>query len=802
MLEWFLQTIGYNDREVLAHLDEVTLAFQRPGLFWLGMALLVPLAIAVYHRQKRNLSPAPRSLLLALTATRAIIFALLATTLAGPYLKLDHRVEKRPIVAVVLDHSQSMQLPAGPFEVEAETLRIAQAAGFPIEEGQLDADTRARLAEFTRVDLVHAALQHGSAEMIAQLAETFEVRFYEFTQQLAPLTVDPVRIEFSKPDETAGLASHLGDAVEQVLDDASGRPIAGLILFSDGQNTGGRSPADAARAAALTSTPVYAVPVGSTVRLRDVAVVDMFTSGQVSVGDKAQISVTIESTGFDGRSVDVELRDGSTLVASRPLVLRSAEQQQFELSFEAREAGMRSLTVSIPVQPEEPEALRVNNTDLALLRVSAEKIKVLLIDGGPRWDFRFLKNAMRRDNGLAGRAKEDPDIILDTEVSRRAAAPGAVNPYPATLDELTEYHTVILGDIPEGRLPAGFLELLLQGVQERGLGVILAAGPRAMPHGYGPAFLNALPVRLKPNSTGTAAPVYNPYHIDLTPEGDLHELLRLTEESGRNREAWAKMPPYFWCANVERPASAAAVLAVNPNLENGYGKMPLIAWHFFGTGRVLFLGTDSTWLWRQNAGDRYFYKFWGQAVRFVARRDESESRKSRLELQPARIQPGEATRVELLAFQANGEPRVGRTLAVQVQTPDNRTGQIELAADTAQPGRYTGRYLPSLAGDYVVTYEPGEGADRVEARLRVTPSTDELRHPNLNRATLEGLAQASGGEVVEITGLAGLPGKLKGEPSISHLYREKTMWDNWLLLVLLVSVYSLDVGLRRLVGLT
>jgi hypothetical protein len=40
------------------------------------------------------------------------------------------------------------------------------------------------------------------------------------------------------------------------------------------------------------------------------------------------------------------------------------------------------------------------------------------------------------------------------------------------------------------------------------------------------------------------------------------------------------------------------------------------------------VGTDSTWLWRRNVGDRFFYRFWGQAVRFVARRDEQTGSKS------------------------------------------------------------------------------------------------------------------------------------------------------------------------------
>ena len=71
----------------------------------------------------------------------------------------------------------------------------------------------------------------------------------------------------------------------------------------------------------------------------------------------------------------------------------------------------------------------------------------------------------------------------------------------------------------------------------------------------------------------------------------------------------------------------------------------------------MFVGTDSTWLWRQNVGDRFFYKFWGQSIRFVARRDEATQKKSWIEVRPVRAQPGEQAQIELMAFAADGSPR-------------------------------------------------------------------------------------------------------------------------------------------------
>src|SRR5262249_4911100 len=160
-------------------------------------------------------------------------------------------------------------------------------------------------------------------------------------------------------------------------------------------------------------------------------------------------------------------------------------------------------------------------------------------------------------------------------------------------------------------------------------------------------------------------------------------------------------------------------------------------------------------------GDRFFYKFWGQSVRFIARRDESESKKTRIDVQPVRIEPGETAAIELFAFRAGGAPRTDKSLSLNVTGPE-KPQKVEGKADGAIKGRYTGRFTPKVAGTYRVVYEPGSGEESVEARVRVIAAADEMRHPNLNRTALESISNSSGGQVVELTDLASIPEKLKG----------------------------------------
>ena len=794
MMDWLLRSIGVQE-DVRSHLERAQLVFQWPLVFWLGLVALVPLGFFIYRHQRPTLATAPRPLRLGLSATRIVILFILILVLAGPYLKLDETIERRPVLALVYDHSQSMALPAGPFGDERQLTALAAAAGYQVSEAGVDPETRKLLNQASRARLVHEVLQARPAAFWQALAEKYDVRHYALAETLHRLRVDPAGT-LPEPQPQAP-ATRLGEALAQLLDEAAGRPMAGVVLFSDGQNTAGRAPQEAARALREGGTPVICVPPGSEEPLRDLAIADLFAPDLVSQGDTVQVSVSLELRGYDQQPVKVLLREegAASPLAEKELTVRGTEQAHVNLSFKADAPGARTLTVEVQPADELPEDLKENNSDSFLVRVSDEKLKVLYLEGLPRWDFRFLKNAMRRDFGLAGRTAGQPDIVLEAEYRR--LDPATRPPLPRTLDELAEYHVLLIGDVSPALLDASLLGLIDQAVRERGVGLIVQAGPQAMPHAFDPRLHDLLPVRFRPRAAGIAAPAHRPFRLQLSPEGAIHETLRLYDDPERSENVWAQMPPSFWCAAAERPAPGATVLAHNAGVETRFGRLPLVAWHFAGQGKVFFVGTDSTWLWRQNVADRYFYRFWGQALRFVARKEEHVRKRSYVEVRPARARPGEEALVELFAFTPEGVARQEPKLSVNVWQEGSAPRPLELASDPSTPGRYTGRLVPEGVGSYRVQFDPGGGQPPVEARLHVAAATAELRQPDVNVAALESL-----GRVLRLTELEGLAGLLRGEVEKTELHREASLWDNWLVLVILIVVYSVDVGLRRLSGLS
>jgi len=791
MIHWFLHTIGVSD-EILTHLGQTSLAFQHPSVLWIGLPLMLPLGWFIYQRQRLNLGGISRRLQNGLTATRIIILLILIFVLSGPYLSLDQSIDKRPILAYFLDDSQSMALPAGPFEDESEIQRISETLGY----AKTDAETRKAVNRLSRAKLAGDVLEAKREQLITSLADKYDLRFYQLADHLERLpTAGPA---WTLPEsKTKGASTRLGDGIAQLIEEAAGREIAGIVLMSDGQNNAGLSPAEAVRAAREVSAPIFSVPCGSEAPVRDLSVADLFAPDLVSVGDTVHVSATIALQGYQETAVEVLLLDGTekTPLSRKELLLRNTEPQTVDLTFEAKRPGPRTLTVKAIPKAGLPDNLAENDSDSVVVRVSDEKLRVLYVEGPPRWQFRFLKNAMRRDHGLGGMQGQTPDIILENEARRQPN--GAASSLPKTLEELAKYHTVILGDVSPQMIGPKFVNMLAEAVRDRGVGLIVAAGPLSMPGRYDATLTDLLPVRMRRTTSGMDAPVYKPFRLEVSPSGAIHDTMRLYDDPERNNAVWTNMPLFYWCAAVERPSAGATVLAWNPSLNTRYGKMPLVVHHYAGQGKVFFVGSDSTWGWRQNVGDRFFYKLWGQAIRFVARRnDADQKKKSWLEVRPLRAQPGEQVAIELFALGPDGTPRQDAKMPLLLSFGD-RERTIELTAAHNGQGRYTGEFLAEKAGLYRMTFDPGKDEKTVEAQIQVADSTAELRRPNVNMPVLRQL-----GKIVPLDKLTTIPDQLKGEVKHSDVHRESSIWDNWFVLLLLVTVYCVDIALRRLSGLS
>src|SRR5262249_30057737 len=119
------------------------------------------------------------------------------------------------------------------------------------------------------------------------------------------------------------------------------------------------------------------------------------------------------------------------------------------------------------------------------------------------------------------------------------------------------------------------------------------------------------PVRF-PTDTGARQTPFRPL---LVQSAIKNPLVSMEDDPLDNVRLWRTLPEIYWHYPGTRLKPAAEAFLVHPRETTADKKpMPLLAGHYYGKGYVLFVGFDETWRWRFNEADKYFGRFWSQAV--------------------------------------------------------------------------------------------------------------------------------------------------------------------------------------------
>ena len=161
----------------------------------------------------------------------------------------------------------------------------------------------------SRLQEVAGALQNGA---LAKLEDTFEVRLFSFAQTTTPLD----SLESIPPP---GPQTRIGDSLVQVLQSAGSIPLAGVVLFSDGAETGGSLSEERLTELASYGVPIHTVGVGPELVAGDLELERLDVPSTAPVGSTVTAQVGIRHEG----SAKTRLRvyDQQTLVAARDIEL-------------------------------------------------------------------------------------------------------------------------------------------------------------------------------------------------------------------------------------------------------------------------------------------------------------------------------------------------------------------------------------------------------------------------------------------------------------------------------------------------
>ena len=726
---------------------------------WLAAVLAAAAVFTAYMAYAAPPVPLSTARRACLTALRLAALLLLLVLLLRP-VATEPGAARGAVVAVLLDDSRSMRL----------------ADGLPER----------------RIDRAAAVVRDA---VVPALADRFDVEVVTLDGTPAPDALDQVQPAAPRSDLAAGLAA----AAERF----EGRPLAGLVLVSDGGDTGGD---DLGEIAAGDLGPVYTVGLGPAGDFPDVEVTALTASAATVAGSAVELVAEVVSRSGAPDPVPVRLLEGGRLIEVQRIT-PPASAAPLRATFRVTPSGGAATVYTVEIPPAPGETVAENNRRSVLVQPPARLRRLLLVEGAPGHEHSFLKRVWLADPGLTLDAvvrkglneQGEQTFYVQGDPARTAALASG---FPDSREALFEYDALVFANVEPAYFRPAQLEWTAEFVAERGGGLLLLGGVTLEDEGFaGSAIEAAIPVELSDRGRRvTAAGRFaNRHKLLLTADGAAHPMLRLGPDAAATEAGWQAAPALAGSISLGGPRPGASVLALVGRPEGGAG--PLVAVQRYGRGRSMVFAGEASWRWKMllPSDSSTYDLFWRQAARWL-----TAEAPPRLALSaPAGRAPGEQIDLDVRVLDAAYRPRPDTPPAVEVTTPSGEVLAVDAVLAERAAGRYAGRFRAADAGVYRIEARSAPGGEDALSATRwllVGGADPEFADPRPDDALLRRVAAGSGGAYLAVSEAGDLGRLLRAEaappPPVT-----RELWHGVWPFLLLVGLLTAEWSLRRAWGM-
>ncbi|MDA7873561.1 hypothetical protein N9B17_00200 [Rhodopirellula sp.] len=707
-----------------------------------------------------------------LEVLRVLIVALIALLLNQPEWIEQYQPDTKPTIAVLWDDSRSMETRDVLVEGVGGKQAITRAEAV---KPLLDSKAWSELDNRLNVVLQPISSAVRSAEEMA-----------------GDRNAEPTVVDAEAKTTVTNLKDPLLETASRV------GQLMGIVLISDGDWNDGQPPVEAASRLRTKQIPVFTVAAGSANRLPDVELlsVDIPTFG--AAGKPVRIPFTIDSSlprDFV-TTVTMEVSNGDILTKDVRVTAMGRTYEAF--NWKTTDTGDFTIRVAVPRQAE--ETIADNNEQAAPIVIREEQLKVLVVESYPRWEYRYLRNALSRDPGV-----EVSCLLFHPGLEKvGGGSQDYIQLFPEAIEDLATYDVVFLGDVglDDDQLTEEQCELLKGLIEQQASGLVFMPGLQGRQFSLkGTALEELNPVVMDESQPGgwgsrTAG------HFELTERGRNSLLTKLADNADENVQVWEDLPGFQWYAPVVRAKAGSEVLAVHNDMSNQYGRLPLLVTRTFGEGKVLFMGTDGAWRWRKGVEDKYHYRFWGQVVRWMAyQRNMVKGKGMRLFYKPDQPQVRKTLTFSAHVMDKGGEPLQQGDVLVTVTSPAGTVDTVRLTAEGDQWGVFQGRFTPQEPGKHAVAVLCQQTGVKLDATLYVRGQAVEQVGKPARPDVLEEIALVSRGKAVAQTDVAEIIKLLSTLPQPEPSLRRLQLWSHPLMFLGLVVLLGIFWVWRKAVGL-
>lgn len=809
-------------------------------------AFAIEAVSAFYGHECARVPPRTARILVAcrMGAVALALFVLMQPVIIG---ERQRTVKER--VLVLVDDSSSMHFKDRQM-TEEESKDVAQALGMEKlpEEGM------------TRAEVIRLLLAKGGEDgFLAKVAEKYEVDVFRFGNGLARDESINIEKELTAKEEMFRSVTDITRALELAVKEIPVEEITSVILFTDGRHNGDAGVESIARKFGSYGIQVSTVLVGGTVKPFDLSISAADSRESVFLGDKVRFTVRVSASRANGRKSKIRFSGEAGVIEEREFQVEGDEwSQEFRFIDVPKDQGVYNYSFS--VAKIEGELFENNNTRQLDVAVSDDRTNVLLVDGRPRWEYRYLRNL------FYGRDKSvhlqdwlvHPDSIagiqprlLEYASASRPFGESEAGGWPIQDNDWRQFDVIIVGDIGEDVLTEDVVEQLRYNVEERGALLVLVCGPEYMPYSIRNQKLRDLmPIEYTPSAQSRRDAPEDNFSLQLAAAGRGHTVMNQSSSSSENEEIWRDIPNFHWRLPVDGIKPGAEVLAfAKPEKEGSeidsamlaqsiaatieedpeaalkrleemrgeQNRNALIVAAARGKGKVLMLTTDSMWRLRSKDGDHRHHRFWGQVMRWGAgEKLRSGNMYVRIGTDQLRYGAGETVKVyaRFLDEKHNGIDDLDPRILMRTASMGNRSAAFFPVKKPDSNGIYeceiTGCNEP---GVYTLSLDCPKasamlGSKRFPSNLSTSFVVVTTKQPaeevdiTATRSHVERIAAATGGQVMTPSEYVKLKADFGGGSKRIADRVEFQLWSLPPLFILIVLLLTVEWVLRKRASLS
>lgn len=704
---------------------------------------------------------------------QAAMAALLLLLLWQPAITVAELKPQQNIIAVLVDDSRSMGI------TEDGNTREVQAV---------------------------ETLQNG---VLDSLNRTFQTRLYRVDDV-------PARIDSLKDLQPKATSTRLGDSLKQLTEETSDLPIGAVVLMSDGDDNTGGIGADTINALRARHIPVHTVGFGHEHAAHDVELEDAVIAPRALADSRLAAKITLHQRGYAGSKITLTMRDVSNgqpkVLASHPVTLGPDGNLQTEtVMFNIGSAGAKTIEISAAALPGEENT--ANNALTRVVNVSSEPRRILYMEGEPRWEYKFIREAEEDDRMVQ---IASIDRTSENKIYRQGLqnAKELADGFPSRPEDLFAYQGLIIGSVEAGYFTPGQQELIREFVDRRGGGLLLLGGQFALADGgWNASTLTDLLPTVLPTQAGTFHREQDPRSgtthttAELAPSGVDSIVTRLVDDPAANAAKWKKLPYLMDYEDPGTPKPGANVLLDMITPEGR--KLPLLITENFGRGRTAIMATGGTWRWQMSSplGDTAHNLFWQQLLRWVV----SDTPGHVSAAVPAQmLLDNGTTTISADVRDQQYNPAADAKVEAHILGPSGVSALVEMSPVPDNPGQFSAAWSAPKPGAYLteVTAQRNDPATNTVKELgrdvltfQRMDGVAENFHTEQNRDLLEHLASQTGGQYWKPADLGKLAGNIPFSESGVTMRQTKDLWDLPLVFLILIALRFSEWWLRRKWGI-